>query len=324
VSFNDIKGQDNAIKFLKTAIRNEKIPHAYLLAGPRGCGRSLLAKNFAKAVNCVSIDRKDIPCDSCLSCKKIDKGIHPDVKWIGKDERSGQIKIDQIRELENQIVLRPYEGKYKIFIIIDAELMNVEAANSFLKTLEEPPQNSLLILIAERVKDLLPTITSRCQMIRVRPLEINELASILISEHGIPGQKAKFLSRISEGRLGRAISYRYDIFGWRDSVLDEFSNDECIEDYGAENRGELSKKLNVLTSWYRDILVFKTTQDENLLINADRIADIKKIANSYKVDELMRTFDNVLNTKERIENNVNPKLALSVLFKATRASEDSV
>jgi len=313
MSFSDIKGQDKAVKLLKTAIRNNKISHAYVFAGPKGVGRSLLARNFAKAVNC--LDKEDAPCDSCLACKKIDKNIHPDVRWIEKDENSGEIKINQIRELENQMFLKPYEGKYKVFIIVDAELMNIEAANSFLKTLEEPPQDSLLILIVEKLKDLPLTIVSRCQLIRLRPLETAEVTAILVNEYGINQNKAELLSRISEGRLGKVIGCECDILNWRNCVFEEFSDDECIEDYTIENRTELSRKLNVLASWYRDLLVFKTTQDRNLLINVDKINDIKKQAISHKPYELMRMFESVLHTKERIEDNVNPKLALSVMFK---------
>jgi len=313
VSFSDIKGQDKAIKFLKTAIRNNKVSHAYVFAGPKGVGRSLLAKNFAKALNCV--DKDIIPCDRCLSCRKIDKDLHPDVKWIRKDEDSGQIRISQIRELESQIVLKPYEGKYKVFIIVDAELMNIEAANSFLKTLEEPPINSSLILIAERPKDLLPTIASRCQVVWLMPLETDRLKSILVSEYGMSREKAGFLSRFSEGRLGKAIGYEYDMLDWKNSVLEEFSGDEYVEDYTAEDRSELSKKLNILASWYRDLIVFKVTQDGGFLINIDRISDIKEKVASYKIDELIHIFENVVSTKEKIEDNVNPKLVLCALFK---------
>ena len=282
MSFEDVKGQDQAVKFLKTAIGKQKLSHAYIFAGPHGCGRLLLARNFAKAVNCENVEFA--PCDSCLACRKIDNNTHPDVKWIGKDERSRQIKIDEIRGLEREIVLKPYEGKYKVFIIVEAELMNIEAANSFLKTLEEPPKNSLLVLIVERPKGLPPTIVSRCQIVRLMPLATNELTSP-------------------------------DMIEWKNSVLEEFSSDECTQDYAAENRDELSRKLKVLAGWYRDLLVFKATQDEDFLVNTDRIADIKEIAASYRTDKLIRIFENVVSTKQRIEDNVNPKLALSALFK---------
>jgi DNA polymerase-3 subunit delta' len=234
MAFSDIKGQDKAIEFLNAAIKNGKIAHAYVFGGPNGCGRSLLARNFAKALNCE--DKDKAPCDHCSSCRKIDRDIHPDVKWIRKDDRSRQIKIGQIREIESQIILRPYEGHYKVFIIVEAELMNIEASNSFLKTLEEPPQNSVLILIVERPKDLLPTIASRCQAMRLGPMRTSELSSVLMSKYGMVKEKAEFISKISEGRLGKAISCKNDMLDWKNGVLEEFSNDECVEDYTGGNR----------------------------------------------------------------------------------------
>ena len=312
MSFDDIRNQDDPIKFLKAAIKNEKLSHAYIFAGPRGCGRSLLARNFAKAVNCER--EKNVPCDSCASCKKIDKDSHPDVRWIRKDEKGKQIKISEMRELQSQIILKPYEGRYKVCIIVDAELMTTEAANSFLKTLEEPPCASLLILITEKPKDLLPTIVSRCQTVRLKPLGRDKLASILVSDYGMRKEKAEFLSGFCEGRLEKAINYGDDILKRKNAILEEFSGDECVENYSAKNRGELSEKLNMLASWYRDLLIFKSMGNESLLINRDRIGGVKKNAVNYKTDELIRMLEGVLNAKEKIESNVNPKLALTALF----------
>lgn len=275
MSFEDIKGQDHAVKFLKTAIKNGKMAHAYIFVGPRGCGRSSLARNFAKAVNCE--DSENAPCEACPTCRKIDKGIHPDVKWIKKDEKASEIKIEQMRDLQGRIILKPYEAKCKIYVIVGAELMNIEAANSFLKTLEEPPANSLLILITERPKDLLPTIVSRCQMVRLRPLPIAEPVSILTD------------------------------------VLEEFSSGEYAENYTAANRNELLGKLNVLAGWYRDLMVFKFTGEQRLLIYRDKLNDIRESAPTYEVGELIRIFESVSGTKQKIESNVNPKLALSAM-----------
>jgi len=277
MSFEDVHGQGRAADSLRNAIKNGKSSHAYIFAGPPGCGRSLLARNFAKALNC----ERDVngPCDSCPSCRKIDNDSHPDVKWIRKDSDSRQVKIDQIRALEGEIVLKPYEGRYKVFIIAEAGLMNIQASNSFLKTLEEPPQNSIIVLIAQKPKDLLPTIVSRCQLVRLRPVE------------------------------------KYGSFELKDEVLDEFSDDSRIDDYSADEREELSGKLKALASWYRDLLVFKATWDKNLLIYPDRVDSIEKETRSRRVDELMDMFESVVSAKENVENNVNPKLALSAMFK---------
>jgi len=275
MSFKDIKGQEDAIRRLKSAIKNNRIAHAYIFAGPRDSGRSLLAKNFAKALNCA--DPGDPPCDTCASCKKIDKEIHPDVKSVAYNGKGGDITIEQIRELENYIVLKPYEGRYKVFIIEDAHLMNTAAANSFLKTLEEPPANSVLILITERPADLPPTIASRCQVIRARALN----AAVKAPD--------------------------------RDQVLDKFFGHDWIEGLNSADRKNLAADLSILAGWYRDILIYKATDDNALIINSDRLDDIKKEGNFYKMSELLSTFDKILKTKEEIENNINPKLALSTM-----------
>ncbi|MBL7070801.1 MAG: DNA polymerase III subunit delta' [Candidatus Omnitrophica bacterium] len=275
--FEVSEAEERAVSSLKRAIESGKLAHAYIFAGVEGCGKSLLAVDFAKAVNCQ--DKENAPCGFCSSCRRIDSDSHPDVRWIRKADDSSEIKIGQIRELESQIILKPYEGRYKVFIIADAGLMNAEASNSFLKTLEEPPENSLILLIAKSPGDLLPTVVSRCQIIRLRPCEKYE-------DHELMGD-----------------------------VLDEFSDDNCVEEYSGENRGELSGKLSILASWYRDLLVYKATGDDSLLVNFARSDRIKEEAGSYSAKELEAMFQRVLSAKENVENNVNPKLALSAMFK---------
>ena len=265
-----------SFELLKTAIKNGRVAHAYILAGPKGCGRSLLARDFAKALNCQNAE--NAPCGSCASCRKIDNNIHPDVLWVRKEEDDSEIKIEKIRWLGSRIILKPYEGKYKIFIIEDAELMSPEAANSFLKTLEEPPPDSVLVLIAGETKSLPATIISRCQTVRLNPVWHDESAQLL------------------------------------DDVLEEFEDDECVGNYTAANRDELSIKLNVLAGWYRDLLIFRSTGDEGLLMHRGRAGDIRKKAKNYGTGELIRILESIVSTKEKLDSNVNPKLALAALL----------
>lgn len=315
MSFREIKGQEEAVRCLKSAIKNNRIAHAYIFAGPRNSGRSLLAKNFAKALNCA--DPEDFPCDACASCVKIDKSVHPDVKLLTYGGKGGDIIIDEIRKLEREIIFKPYEGRYKVFIIEDAHRMNAAAANSFLKTLEEPPLNSVLILITEKPSDLVPTIASRCQIIRVKPLSAEDLARVLASEYGIGREKAESLARICEGRIGKAITYGDEILTRRDRALERFSDDKLIENFNAGDREGLIYDLSLLAGWYRDILVYKATQDRNLVINFDRVDDIKREEKLSRADELLAMFENVLKAKDEIQNNINPKLALSAILRQT-------
>ena len=276
MSFSDIKGQETAVRCLKGAIKNGRVAHAYIFAGPRNSGRLLLAKNFAKALNCS--DAENLPCDVCNSCMKTDKDIHPDVKSVAASGRGGDIVIDEIRKIESEIILKPYEGRYKVFIIKDAHLMNAAAANSFLKTLEEPPANSVLILITERPSDLAPTIASRCQIIRFKPAGADAV---------IPDE--------------------------RDNILRKFTDDKFIENFNSGDRDSIVSDLSVLAGWYRDMLVYGATEDTSLVRNFDRIDDIRREEKAARPGELLAMFENVLKAREAIKNNVNPKLALSAL-----------
>ena len=277
MSFGDVRGQDRAVRLLRNAISQGRLSHSYIFAGPDGCGKKLLALNFAKALNCEKEGNK--PCDSCPSCRSIDNGTYPDVRWVRKEQDGTRIRIRQIRELERDIALKPYGARYKVFIIVDAGEMNVEAQNSFLKTLEEPPRNSVLVLICRRPDDLLPTVVSRSQVVWLRP------------------------------------SGRYEFSVSDPDILDEFSDDSCIENYSAGDREELSGKLKMLAAWYRDLLIFKATRDEGLLINTDKAGPVREKSESLSADRLLAAFDSVVGAKENIDRNVNPKLALSAMFK---------
>ncbi len=278
MSFEDIKGQEDAVRRLKNAVLNNKAAHAYIFAGPRSSGCLLMARNFAKALNCVSSD--NAPCDTCVSCVKIDKGAHPDVRILAPGSEDGGITVDQVRSIQSEIILKPYEGSHKVFIIEDAHRMNIAAANSFLKTLEEPPPDSILILITERPSDLTPTIVSRCQIIRALPVK---------SAAAAPEQ--------------------------RDGILAKFADDKYIESLNLNDKKSLLEDLSVLAGWYRDILVYKTTGKRDLVINSDRLDDIGARGRLAGTGEILTILENILKAREEIENNINPKLALGFILR---------
>lgn len=312
MSFKDIKGQEGAIERLNNAIKNHKLASSYIFAGPNGSGRFLLALNFAKALNCASSEER--PCDTCSSCRKIDNANHPDVRIVFPEGRGGEVTIEKIREIISEIALKPYEGRYKVFIIKDAQFLNNEAANSFLKTLEEPPANSILILIAERPLDLPLTIVSRCRIIRAAPLTRDNLAGILTAEYGVERLEAASLARICGGSFGRFKEAGGTLLSDRDKALEKFSGEEFIEELSQKDRGNLSNDLSILAAWYRDILVFKAANDPELIINCDRINDIKEESERYSKDMLLDAFSSILKAKDEIENNINPKIALSAMM----------
>jgi len=262
-----------SITLFKNIIKGGKLAHAYLFAGPEGAGKRSTAKELAKALNCerASFDS----CGECSSCRKIDKGIHPDVNWIAPEGAGKMIKIEKIRGLKSSINLTPYEGKIKVYIIDKAHKMNEEASNSLLKTLEEPPQNSILILISEKPETLLYTIKSRCQEMQFKSLQVED---ILKDKNSIE---------------------------WKNQVIDNFGKDN-------NNDGEMLKKeFAVLAAWYRDILVLKETGTEEFIINKDRIDDIKSEAKKNSQEELFNILDKIRESSMFVQQNVNPKLIIN-------------
>ena len=316
MSFKDIKSQDRAIEFLQSAIRGGKLSHAYLFVGPESIGKGLVARTLAKTLNC---ERKELDsCDECLSCRKIDKEIHPDVNWITPEGAGGVIKIEKIRWLKKNISLKPYEAKFKFYIVDKAHQMPNEAANSLLRTLEEPPPNSILILISDKPERLLSTIKSRCQMIRFQAMTLNELEKILEDEYNLSSDSSHFLANFSSGRIGRALALRDEnILERKNQVIDGFSKENIIfnEDnlFFNNSREEISEILNILSLWYRDMLVLKSTGTAELIVNKDRVDDIKSAATKYSQEELLNILEELKKAGFLIRQNVNPKLTLSSL-----------
>ncbi len=183
------QGNKSVLKFLIKLSKNKKIPHAYIFYGPKGVGKKQFALYFAKLLNCLAKSEDQRPCHSCISCHKIDNNIHPDLKIIATDRK--QIKIDEIREVTVFTNTSALEGRFKVIIIDDAHKMNVFSANALLKTLEEPLSNSIIILITDNLKNLLPTIQSRCIKIPFSPLKDEEILQIL-------SQKGYDISKIND------------------------------------------------------------------------------------------------------------------------------
>ena len=230
-------GHDKAVKALTRAIDSDRIAHAYLLAGPPQIGKMTLAMDIARVVNCVADEQPNMfgetepkPCNTCGPCDRITRGLHTDVRVVslGQDSRGRTqtlISIDQVREVQREASLRPSEGKYRVFIFDRAEYLSQGAATALLKTLEEPPDQVIFILAATDSDRLLPTISSRCQTFRLRPIRQSVIAEHLKSQYEAEEEAAEEIARLSEGRIGWAISTVAD-----PSVL------EAIEGEGHDGR----------------------------------------------------------------------------------------
>lgn len=326
MALRDIEGQDRAVEFFRSSVNRNKLAHAYLFLGPQGLGKTLLAKELAKFLNCEKpVKDEDLKidcCNSCISCRKINDLNHPDVHWI-KTQQSRKILIDEIRLAQREISLKSYEGKLKVLIILEAHNMTEEAANSLLKTLEEPPGHSLIILTSTDINGLLPTIISRCQIIRFYPINYERLKAILTQRHKLKPNDLHFLSAQAEGSLGRALSLQdQDALGKKNRLIERVCRfdrrSSSIDVFNLKDKKELANQIRYLLNWFRDILIFKVGLPASSIINADRLEGIKSQAKMFNLQELEQIITEIDQTHRLIESNVNPKIALEVMFEGIR------
>lgn len=317
MSFKDMQGQDKAISNLRHALENGRVSHGYLFLGPDGVGKKMAAMNFAKALNCKD-DKIGGSCDSCVSCMKIDAGSHPDVLFLKPEKVGASIKIEKVRELIRSLSLKPYEGRNKVFIIDDADAMGHEAQNALLKTLEEPPAESILILMTSNAKGLFETIVSRLQIVKFFPLRVETVKDILVRTYKMDEVTANVLSRLSSGRLGEALKYKDEDFSNKRSRIIKGLMDKTFfdSDFDGLSREELKSYLEIMLSWYRDLLVTKARGgpgDGEGLLNIDKKDALAAGAKDMGFEQLDETIRQIILTSSFLEQNANAKLAMGVL-----------
>ncbi len=312
MSFSEVIGQGKAIAFLTAAARNSRTPHAYLFSGPEGVGKALVARQLAKLLNC---ELKGVDCcDQCPQCRKIDSFNHPDVKWIEPLRKGGVVKINQIREMKDGIHLRPYESTVKICVVSEAESLTTEASNAFLKTLEEPPGRSFLILISSNLGRIFPTIISRCQIVRFKALGLGELKELLKCRYNLENEAAHFLACLSGGSPGKALAFNQrDVFKRRDKMLDGLSHgfDDLVGTC-LDGGYRLEDDLELIGSLYRDLLMLKES-GADFLINTDRKKELSGMEGRYSTEGIIKIIENINQAAFLIRQNVNPKIALQVI-----------
>ncbi len=323
MSFRAIIGHKGPIGLIRSAIEKERLPNAYLFSGEESIGKRLVATTFAKAVNCLEagIDT----CNSCPSCRMIEGGTHPDVGIIIPD--GAQIKIAQIRSLQEKMVYKPYKGRRRVYIIDEADKMNLEASNSFLKTLEEPMGDTTIILITSRPNSLPATLLSRCEQIRFVPPPSDMIAGILVKDKGMGYDEALILSLISMGKAGVALSAEPgEMIEERDRIFNLIP--KLVEE-GASGIFETSRNLSGLPDdmdksicrlmiILRDILVFRESNDPSMIINRDRIEDIESMGRGVSASGLIRLINQIWDAERLVARNINRQLTLDLLFISIR------
>ena len=318
------------IKQIDQPLREGRHAHAYLLVGPPQVGKGTLALNIAQAVNCLF--PTDAPCGECSQCLRIASGLHADVRNISvrRDEDGPsrkEIGIDDVRELHRQASLKPYEGSQRVFIFDGAEDLSEEASNALLKTLEEPPPQVLIALVATTEEALLPTIRSRCQRLEMKPLPLEQVAMELAGSHGMASEKADLLSRLSMGRLGWALSAMSDpsILEKRAeglehisrmagaSLQERFDYASNLASLHSRNREAAGEVLQLWLRWWRDLLLIKEGA-EHFVTNVDLISTLRPAAARLGTPEVVEFIRAILSTLEALEHNANSRLALEVLM----------
>lgn len=332
--FDKIIGQDFAKRVLVRAVREQSPTHAYLFLGLQGTGKTTTALEFAKALNCEN-PQDGNACGECPLCHMIEHGNSPDVYIWSPDGQN--TKIDQMREMRDLAKFKPLRGKWKINIIEQADTLNDESANCILKLLEEPPPYVINMLLFRNPASMLPTIKSRCQMVRFNQVNTDELASRLIEDFDADEYEAAFLATYSQGRPGTAIQLlgNEDFFKKRDVIisvaagiasknpwlslkLSETLRSFDEKDAAGKKRGArdmMIETLDIFVLWYRDLLAAKTQGESASVVNSDKIDEIMRQSGKYAhAGHLFNAVDAILSAKKAIMGNANPQIVTEALM----------
>jgi len=319
----DMLGHQWAIGLLREHVSRNGLRHAYLITGPQGVGRRTLALRLSQAINCLQPPGPGELCGTCRACTLIGRMQHPDLAVVQAAQTGGTLKVDQIRELQSSLSLTPYEARYRVAILLRFEEAHVSAQNAFLKTLEEPPSRVILLVTAESPERLLPTVVSRCEVIRLRPLSVEEVSQGLQERWGLPSAQAQLLAHLSGGRPGYALRLHQfpEMLEARHLRLEDHKR---LLTWNRAQRLEYAEKLakdkegllDTLQTWlslWRDVFM-RAAGSAAPLVNLDRADEIARLAAGVGLGTANHVVAAIQRTSDLLDHNVNPRLATEVLM----------
>lgn len=322
--FKDVVGHKNIIQYIENAVKTDKVSHAYILNGEKGSGKRLLARLFSMSLQCQNRDEDGDACGKCQSCVQAINNNHPDIIKV-EHEKPNSVGIDDIRkQLNEDVMIKPYSSRYKIYIIPDADLMTEAAQNALLKTIEEPPEYAVIILLTENADILLPTIRSRCVMLKLRNIKDQLVKRYLMENLEIPDYKADICVAFAQGNVGRAImlatsDHFNEIKEEAVHLMRNIDDMELSELMAAVKRCtayklEISDYFDVMAIWFRDVLIFKATKNVDRVVFSDQLKYIKERANKSSYEGIEIILDALEKAKARLKSNVNFELTMELLL----------
>jgi DNA polymerase-3 subunit delta' len=320
--FNDIVGQEQIKEHLMNVLAAGKVSHAYILNGEKSSGKEFIARVFAMALQCEKGGNN--PCQECHSCRQALSYNQPDIIYVSH-EKPNTISVDDIRtQVNNDVAIKPYSSPHKVYIINEAEKMTPQAQNGILKTLEEPPEYAVIMLLTTNVNALLPTILSRCVVLNMKPVSDDKVREFLMKEMQIPDYKAEVCVAFARGNIGKAkaLASSEDFEHVKSEALSLLKYIQDMEIYEIvtaikkinDYKLDISDYLDIISIWYRDVLLFKATNDVNHLVFREEITALRKVAgrSSYEgIEEVIKALDTA---KKRLDANVNFDLTMELLL----------
>lgn len=322
MGFKGIVGHEDIIAHFKSSIETGNVAHAYIISGDAGSGKKALAYAFAETLECEAGGTE--ACGTCQSCLQVSTGNYPDIITV-THEKPNLISVDEVRDqLINTIDIKPYKGKYKIYIISDAELLNVQAQNAMLKTIEEPPAYAVILLLTTNLDKLLETVKSRCLKLQTKPIRERDVLAYLTNVMGLTKEKAYFCLDFAQGNLGKAIKLagNDEYAAIVDSVVGVLAN---IDEMDVETLGKAVKDIeqfkmsmndymDLMMMWYRDAMMLKVTGNVDKILFKNEFSTLKKQAGKLTFKSIEDKIDAIAKAEQRLLANANFEVTIELLL----------